>query len=507
MIEVLTPAEMARADAVTIAMGRSGLDLMEAAGGAVADVVLRTYPQARNVLVLCGSGNNGGDGFVVARRLAQAGMAVRVMGLAPKDQMAGDAALVAASWPGPVDNLSPDIGRPDLVIDALLGAGLARDVTSTLAEVIGAVTGAGIPVVAVDLPSGIDGTSGAVRGCAFQAHHTVTFARLKPGHLLLPGRAFCGHRHLMDIGISDDTIASIGTKVFANRPQLWLDHLPRAAAAEHKYTRGHVGVITGAATSTGAARLAIRAAFRAGAGLVTAIAAADAAPVLAAALEGPMLQIADSPEGLCRLIGERKISCVVAGPGGGVGAMTREKVLAALSQDVDAVLDADALTSFAACAGDLMTCLRERGREAVLTPHTGEFGRLFDEVLGQIAGTSKLELALQAARLSGAVVLIKGADTVVASPDGRASIADNAPPWLATAGAGDVLAGMIAGLLAQGMPAFEAASGAVWMHGTAAANFGPGLVAEDLPDCLPAVLRPLHESLSPWSYHDPLGAD
>ncbi|GGE44001.1 bifunctional NAD(P)H-hydrate repair enzyme [Agaricicola taiwanensis] len=502
MIELLTPTEMQRVDRLAIADGSPGIALMERAGAQVAEAILRHFAGARDVLVLCGSGNNGGDGFIAARHLAEAGMHVRVMSAVAREALAGDAALAAQAWSAPLERLSTDHGRPDLIVDALLGAGLRRDVAGPLAAVIDAVNTSGSPVVAVDLPSGIDGATGAIRGCAIQARQTVTFVRCKPGHFLLPGRELCGERLLFDIGISDATVDEIGAGTFANRPTLWQAHWPAIAHDRHKYDRGHVGVVTGGATATGAARLAIRGAFRTGAGLVTALAPAEAAFVLAPALEGPMLRIADTADDLQKLVAERKISAVVIGPGTGVGEGTRKNVLGILATDAAVVLDADALTSFEGEASLLLAALRQRPRPTVLTPHAGEFHRLFRGLLPD-AG-SKLDLCRHAARQANAVVLFKGADSVVAAPDGRASIADNAPPWLATAGAGDVLTGIIAGLLAQGMPAFEAASAAVWIHGKAAADFGPGLIAEDLPDQLPSILRSF---VRPWRDDDPLRVD
>jgi hydroxyethylthiazole kinase-like uncharacterized protein yjeF len=350
------------------------------------------------------------------------------------------------------------------------------------------------PKLAVDLPSGISGDSGAVMGAAVKAARTVTFFRRKPGHLLLPGRLHCGELTVADIGIPGAVLAEIKPQTWANEPPLWLAKFPRPSAAGHKYDRGHAVVVSGPMPSTGAAKLAARGALRAGAGLVTIASPADALAAHAAESVAVMVRQVDDADGLAAFLTDRRRNAVVLGPGGGVGDETRRQVAAALASEAAAVLDADALTSFAGEAATLAAAIAGHSERAVvLTPHEGEFSRLFNEINNNPKLLSKLEKARAAARFVGAVVLLKGADTVVAAPDGRASINAHAPPTLATAGSGDVLAGMIGGLLAQGMPAFEAASAAVWMHGDAALRFGPGLISEDLPDQVPAVLRGLAE--------------
>ena len=483
MRELLTPAEMAEADRLTIVAGTPSHVLMERAGIAVADAVARLAPFGGRVAVLCGPGNNGGDGYVAARVLRQRGF--RVTAAANGPPRTGDAARAAEQWGGPVAPLAGwRAGGPDIVVDALYGAGLGRDIVGEEAGVIAALNEAGCRVVAVDIPSGIDGRTGAVRGVALRAHETVTFCRRKPGHLLLPGRGHCGTVRTSDIGISDEAVARTGARVFANEPALWRDLLPLPRAEGHKYGRGHVVVVSGGITSTGAARLAARGALRGGAGLVTLASPAEALQVNAAHLTAIMLQPMDGAAGLGAILSDRRRNAVCLGPGLGVGGETRALVAEALASGAAVVLDADALTSFADNPEQLFAGIRLwPDRPVVMTPHTGEFSRLF----GAAEADSKLGRARLAAGLSGAAVVLKGADTVVAMPDGRASIAANAPPWLATAGSGDVLAGIVAGLLAQGMPAFEAAGAGVWMHGEAGRAAGIGLIAEDLPEALPRV--------------------
>lgn len=521
-MELLTNSEMAEADRLTIAAGTPGRFLMENAGAAVAREAARLLPRHGHAVVFCGPGNNGGDGFVAARHLSAQGFAIETALLGTREQLHGDALWAAGSWNGKIlgpENVSLDAA--DLVIDALFGAGLARDLDGQAKDLVLALNEWAMqtkrPILAVDVPSGIDGTSGEVRGAAVAASRTVTFFRRKPGHLLLPGRLHCGITSVADIGIVDAVLAAIGPRTFVNSPPLWQQHFPALRIDGHKYTRGHAVVLSGGLAHTGAARLAARGALRAGAGLVTVATPSEALCAHAAALTAIMTRVCDSTEEFARLIADRRKNALVMGPALGVGERTRAMVQTALGPgDGGAgraiVLDADALTSYAEDPWSLAELIRRRGGNVILTPHEGEFARLFghcgphDAVrfaslaipdhdllfhLERLTSASKLERARAAASISGAVVVLKGADTVVAAPDGRAAIAENLPPWLATAGSGDVLSGIAGGLLAQSMPAFEAACAAVWLHGEAARNFGEGLIAEDIAENLPPVLRVL----------------
>ena len=449
--ELLTPAEMARAD--RLAGGAE--PLMEAAGRAVARAIQARW-RPRRVLVLAGPGNNGGDGYVAARHLERAGWGVAV---AP----VGDSRLPAAQrWRGlMVEPSAVVVARAGLVVDAVFGAGLARPLEPATEALLRAVRA---PMVAVDVPSGVDGATGAVRGFAPQAALTVTFFRLKPGHLLLPGRDLCGEIHLADIGLPCRVLEAIAPRTFLNGPVLW--RIPRPGSGSHKHGRGHVTIVSSAAMS-GAALLAALAARRAGAGLVTlacdAAAAAQAHRIAepgALVIEGPLPDI---------ILADARRRCVLVGPGLPPDGATRALVAGLLEAGRQLVLDAGALTAFAGAPEGL------RGA-ALLTPHAAEFARLFGPV-----GDDKVAAARAAARQTGAVVLLKGSDTAIAAPDGRCAINANAPATLATGGSGDVLAGIAAAFLAQGMPAFEAACAAAWVQGDAACRAGPGLIAEDLP--------------------------
>jgi NAD(P)H-hydrate epimerase len=497
---VLSVAEMGEADAAAVRAGFPSLTLMENAGREVAQEIARRF-SPRPTVVLTGPGNNGGDGWVVARLLKQSGWDVWVEWLTAPTKLKGDAAAMAKRFDGPAMPISAENRMAELFVDALFGAGLDRPLEGEALRLAKASPRFRERIVAIDVPSGVDGTTGETRGPAFEAALTVTFFRRKPGHLLLPGRALRGEVVVRDIGIPEAVLAEIAPRTFANSPKLW--SLPKPQLSAHKYARGHTLIVSGDQTHTGAARLAARASLRIGSGLVTIASPSDALAVNAAHLTAIMIAKCDSAADLALLLEDERKNAVVLGPGNGVGEVTRGKVAAALKSKAAIVLDADALTSFEAAPRELFAMCRER---TVLTPHAGEFARLLPGLLGAtlspLAGRGKgegaigrLEAAREAAHRSGAVVVLKGADTVVAAPDGRAAINENAPPTLATAGAGDVLAGMIAGLLAQGMPAFDAACAAVWLHGAAATAFGPGLIAEDLPESLPSVLIDVRDRL------------
>jgi len=525
--ELLTTAEMAEADRLAIEGGIAGSRLMERAGAAVADAavaLLGATRRSRRVAVFCGPGNNGGDGFVAARRLALQGIDVQLGLLCPRDALKGDAATAAAAWRGPVLPVA-EIGldEADLAIDALFGAGLTRDLDGVAAETVRRLNAwtrrTSRPVVAVDVPSGIDGTSGEVRGVAIEARCSVTFFRLKPGHLLLPGKTHCGVLRLADIGIPACVLARIKPFCSLNGPDLWAAAFPRLEAGGNKYGRGHAVVVSGGPVHTGAARLAARGALRAGAGLVTVATPRDALAAHAAALNAIMTRLCDGPEELSALLADQRLNALIMGPALGVGEATCRLVEAALRARSErpraVVLDADALTSFADDLPRLVTAIQGSAAHVALTPHEGEFQRLFNaaaqdapalaaKLNAKFNSSSKLERCRAAAALSGAVVLLKGADTVVAAPDGRATLAADLPPTLATAGSGDVLAGMIGGLAAQAMPIFEAASAAAWLHGAAARRFGPGLISEDIPEALPGVFSALLRPDGRGGYFVPL---
>lgn len=488
---ILDVAQMREADRLTIASGVPGSQLMERAGAGVAQAARAMLPEVGRVVILCGPGNNGGDGFVAARLLADDGHQVTLGLLGARENLSGDAGEAAARYTGPALALGDVvIEGADLVIDALFGTGLTRDLEGDVAACIARVAASGVPVLAVDVPSGVDGDTGAIRGTALQATRTVTFAARKPGHLLLPGRNLCGAVSVVDIGIGDGVTAGFAPVLHAIEPDLWRAALPRLESDTHKYKRGHALVLSGEMHRTGAARLAARAALRAGAGAVTLASPRNALAVNAAHLTAIMLTPCDTPDELGALLEDPRISAIALGPGYGVGEATRAMVKAAARAGRGLVLDADALTSF---AGEAFTLgmIATAARACVLTPHEGEMRKLFESAEGVLDAPSRWRAALRAAEITRAVVVWKGGDTIVASPDGRAAILAETTPHLATAGSGDVLTGIVTGLIAQNMPAFEAACAATWLHAQAGIACGPGLIAEDLSEALPGVLRGL----------------
>lgn len=491
MHELLTPDDMYEADRQAIQSGVAGVELMENAGQAIADQIIENNDVGK-VVVLCGPGNNGGDGFVVARLLEQKGWSVSLSLLGKSSALTGDAATMAQRWGGNVEALlETNVIDADLIVDAIFGAGLARDIDGALAALILKINAQQVPVVAVDVPSGVDGLSGEIRGVAFKAEQTITFCAKKTGHLLLPGRAHCGKITVADIGISDQIIEGLELSQFENTPELWRSHFCSTPEDDHKYKRGATVVVSGPANQTGAARLAARGALRIGSGVVSVASPASAVLVNACHLTAIMVKGFKGSAELNTLLGsDDRTSAVVIGPGAGAGNKTRNNVRAVLDTKIPAVLDADALTSFEHDPETLFEAIAEHpDRSVVMTPHAGEFKRLFADIAA--LPISKLEQTRRAAQLSGAIIVYKGTDTIIAAPDGTAAINANAPPTLATAGSGDVLAGIIAGLIAQKMSTFYASCAGVWLHGEAATLFGRGLIAEDIPEMLPQVLRQL----------------
>lgn len=493
-LALLTPAEMGRADRAAIAAGTSGLVLMERAGRAVADSVSRRVRPGERVLVLCGPGNNGGDGFVAARLLRERGFGVTLALVGQIEALSGDAAEMAARWPGPVEPISA--ARPSgaaVIVDAMFGAGLSRPLEGEVAALVEQVNASDAVLIAVDVPSGLSGESGRAEGPVIRADETVTFFRLKPGHLLQPGRTLCGVLTLADIGIAPEVAFGPGglqARAFRNDPGLWRAVWPVQEVETHKYQRGAVLVLAGGLAGVGAPRLGARAALRIGAGLATIACRPEA--LAAHAARGPdalMQRPVAEPADLDVQLADKRLRAVLAGPALGLDETARQAVMAALHSAVPAVFDADALTLLSAQTASLEHAIDARGAACVLTPHEGEFQRLFNDLPDIMKAPSKLERARRAAAHTGAVIVLKGADTVIAAPGGLAAINTTGSPALATAGAGDVLGGLIAGLLAQAMPAFEAACAAVWLHGKAGEQCGPGLIADDLPEVVKHLLE------------------
>ncbi len=472
---ILTPDEMRAAEQALFAAGTDSFELMQRAGNAVAEFVHAQWPEGK-IQVLCGPGGNGGDGFVAAAQLAKLWREVEVFCMVGKSELKGDAAKAAELWGKEIKPLEAALEAPhDIVLDALFGGGLSRALDGTAAK----LAERGGRVVSIDVPSGIHGMTAKPMGPCFRAMGTITFAALRPAHVLLPGAAYCGGVFVADIGVP------VQTHLFENSPMLWGRAMPQPGQSTHKHQRGHLKVVSGDMAATGAARLAAKAGLRAGAGLVTLLSPPDALQVNASHLTAVMLKAFTGQEELCETL--KSASVAILGPAAGVTASTRTNVECLLSSDVRAVLDADALTVFESDREALYGLLRPTD---LITPHIGEFARLFGNLLE--TEVNKVEAARKAAQLAGCVVLLKGPDTVIASPDGAAIVNTHATRWLATAGSGDVLAGIAGGLMAQGVETFTAAAMATWLHGEAGRRVGAGLISEDLEKQLPDILSALH---------------
>lgn len=483
MFEILTADQSKHADALTIGNGAPGLRLMEAAGAAFTHEITERFKPCP-VLVLCGPGNNGGDGFIAARELKKSGWNVRLACLVKKNALKGDAALAAKTWDGEAETLSSNLSLKDtgLVVDAVFGTGFSRALDPELVTLFDKIRAKKIPVAAIDLPSGIDATGGTVAQGALAAALTVTFTRRKNAHVLLPAKTLCGRVTVAHIGITDETVALTGAQSFENTPALWIKNYPVPGPAAHKYDRGHTAVL-GGKKRTGAACLAAAAAQRIGSGLTTLLAPAESAAIYQSYRASLMTEAWESIDDLRSILRDERLNALVIGPG--LGADARPQAEAALSLNRLSVLDADVFTLYKSNPKDLFSKLSPA--KHILTPHEGEFARLFPD----ISSGNKIDRARRAAATANALVLLKGSDTVLAAPDGAAIVNTNAPPTLATGGSGDVLSGFIAGLAAQGMPLFMAAAAACWLHAETARNHGFGLTPEDIITSLNQALNRL----------------
>ena len=490
-VELLTPEEMGNADHLAATLNREdSFKLMERAGQAIADIVLNDYRQCRKIAVLCGPGNNGGDGYMAAHILKSHGFEPTIFALGTP-RAGSDAEKAAALWGAKhlaFDNFSSPQDF-DVVIDALYGAGLDRPLEQSLQEKLKRLNESGIPVIAVDLPSGVFGQNGAIKGEAVKASKTVTFFRLKPGHVCYPGRLQCGEIRLADIGIPEKVLETIKPTRFINFLSLWLKNWPKLDYDTHKYRRGHAVVFSGHQSSTGAARLAAHAAARSGAGLVTIVSPEDALLVHEMHLTSIMLKEMGSDTEILDFLENRKVRSVILGPAFGSleRALSIIEVVLLKSKIFTLVLDADALTAMAGKSEEIFALIKRSPVNVILTPHEGEFQRVFPSV-AHMEDLSRIEKAAKAATDSGSVIVYKGADTIIASPDGRLAVNVNGTPFLATAGSGDVLSGIIGGLSAQKMLPFEAACAGVFLHARCAEYFGYGMIAEDIVSAIPLVL-------------------
>lgn len=508
---LLTAAEMRAVEQETFDTGVSSFSMMEEAGHAVARFILvqiksKSFLFSPKIGVLCGPGHNGGDGFITAFYLRKAGLSVEVACVGSWDTLKGDNAKAAEKWAGPIGTLEDlDLTSCAGLVDALFGIGLARDLEGSILACVTRVKAwhqvtPSSWIVAIDIPSGVETDTGRIRGGAIPATHTVTFFRPKLGHVLFPGCAEVGHLHVAPLSfVAHDPTPSTHAACL-NHPRLWEKEWPHLTWETHKYKRGYVVILSGVFPYLGATRLAAHSAARMGAGLVTLACPQSVAPIQATHLTHIMVASFENDQAFLKLLQERRWNVLVLGPGLEGSEETRERLKMYLNALILAqekntrkkrhlVLDAGALTSFAGCASQLGQLIRAQTGACVVTPHEGEWATLFSDPEQAPSLSSKVERARYGARILGAILVLKGPDTIVAHPEGRVLILEKGSPWLATAGSGDVLAGFIAGLLAQGMEPFEAAAAAVWFHNEVAHDFGPGLVADDLYERLPVVLK------------------
>ncbi|MEH6402495.1 MAG: NAD(P)H-hydrate dehydratase [Sneathiella sp.] len=490
-LKILSVEQMYEADSRTIQQGVSGKVLMENAGQGVTAFIEEGWDICR-AAILCGPGNNGGDGYVIARALRDAGWPVKVYAYGDVQKLSGDAEFMFQKIEGNVEPLTAlDLDQTDLVVDALFGAGFRGAFPTEIETLFDTMQSKSISIVCVDVPSGMDGNSGEVAKGTPCADLTVSFCRPKTGHLFYPAIKNMGRFEVIDIGISDEIIDDLKIQVFENAPDLWLDLLPVPSAMGHKYDRGHCTVMGGGLKSMGAARIAARCALRSGAGAVTLLCAPSALMAYSISLDAVMVQSLRDPEDLGDWLATKRIASILIGPGNGVSDRTRANVIEALKSKATVILDADALTVFKDDPDLLFDKISKKEvGHVILTPHEAEFARIFE-----FEGTA-LERCQKAALRSGAIVVLKGASTIISEPTGRTVINTNATPWLATAGSGDSLAGIISGLIAASMPCFEATTMGVWMHGEAGIRFGPGLIAEDIEAQIPRILADLLEIIT-----------
>lgn len=498
-LAILTCEQVRAAEQMAVEAGISLWALMQKAGQARADVLHAEFPVGR-VIVLAGPGNNGGDAFVAAQRLRDLGRNVWLFDMAPKTERTPEgqnalAMLTGARQPLEDMRIQPD----DIVLDGLFGAGLSRPLEGEAAYAVEQVNASGAKVVAIDVPSGVNGDRGAVDGPAIRADVTVTFCCKKPAHVLFPAAELCGDVVPAEIGFGQFVEAAGGGQLHENAPALWAHKLRWPARSGYKHRRGRLAVVTGGIANTGAARLAAQAGLRAGAGLVTLYTPPGALMVVASSVTAVMVSSFSDPESL--EVQAEDADAVVIGPAAGVTPGTRANVEALLRAGRTAVLDADALSVFADDAKSLALLTvegemvrendgRPKGAFVVMTPHVGEFERLRPGLLAK--SPTRVTAAINTAAMTGCVVLLKGPDTIIAAPDGRAVVNTHATPFLATAGSGDVLAGVIGSIVAQGLDPFDAACVGAWMHGDAGIRAGAGMTAEDLDDALRETIRALY---------------
>ena len=500
MINLFTSKEVKNLDELSVKHGVSLSKLMENAGNASFQVIVdRIIPDLSNfnnrITVLCGPGNNGGDGFVIAKKLIEKNFDVKVCSPFNKNSFNSTALEKLEISNFDLLEVSQDLFKnSDLIIDALFGIGLNRDIDKKLIDLIDLINKEKNYVVSIDIPSGLVTDTGEKKPTSINADHTITFQSPKPCHFLLPGKINTGELSVVDIGVPEQIFEGVkkSSNIFLNTSDLWKNYFPWPKEYDHKYSRGHLLVQSGDQFSTGASRLASLSALRIGAGVVTLASSDEAALINASHLTSVMVKNISNISNFINFAKNRKVTSLLIGPGCGVTDYTKKLSLNVIELGLPVVLDADALSVFKNDPDELFSSIKKYNDRVILTPHEGEFNRIFKDRKG-----SKLSAASDAAKLSGATIIYKGNDTVISNPDGLLAISDKSSPFLATAGSGDILAGICAGLLSQGMNSFFAACAGQWFHKKIGEIPRPGMIADDMPaiieNFLPSALGEIYE--------------
>jgi len=462
-----------------------GYKLMENAGGVIFKIIKKKFKKKKKIKILCGPGNNGGDGFVVAKLLEENGFQdVELFCLVTKNKLKGDAKIAANNFNKNLKSFNDfKISSNDLIIDGIFGSGLKRNISGNLKKIIEKINLKKPYCISIDTPSGINGDTGEIQGTALKSNDTITFTTKKPGHLLSPGSEYCGNVIVGDIGINLEKL-SFKPRIFENHPDNWRSKFPWPNQKSHKYTRGFSLIICGE-KMTGASRLAARAAARIGCGLLCLGVPRKSFNIYSTENPIALIEIVDDKKDLNNLLKDKRINTILIGPGFGISKKKLELILKVVKEKKRLiVLDADALKN------NFKKILLKNKTKIVITPHEGEFLQVLKD-LNIKNKKNKFSIVIEFIKKTKINLILKGNKTLICSQDGKISINTNTSPFLATGGSGDVLAGMITGLISQGMDIFNACCASVWIHGEIGRMKGPGLIAEDLPEMIPKVLKKL----------------
>jgi len=480
---IFLPEEMRRFERLNFTKKQS-YEFMERAGHEVFKLIENNFTKKQSVIVLCGPGNNGGDGFVVARYLMEEGYKVKVYTFANKDNYIGDALEALKNFKGVIKALSFfNLEKKALIVDALFGIGLKRKIKGRLKKIFQQIKKSNNPVVSVDIPSGISSSDGKILGSAIKATFTVTFHRKKAGHVLGDGKEFSGKLSVVDIGFSNKKMKN---RYIENSPHLWVKYFPWKKISGHKYSRGRVVVHGGQKEFTGATILSAQAALRTGTGSVKIICSKNTLQIYSLKFPSVLKTEINNIYQLEKFLKKEKITSILIGPGAGSNKKVKEIVKLILRKVKYAVIDADALTCF---KNDLKSLYNLLDKNKIITPHLGEFHRIFPTIKKKLNNVDKV---LIATKLTKSNIVLKGSSTIIISYDKKIIINDHSSSELAVIGSGDVLSGLIVSLVGdKKMSPFLAGCAATWIHGDIAKKYGKGLIAEDIVKGIPAALKRL----------------